>query len=85
MLTELDSKPVRFGRYQDCINLFERPAKSVSGQPRIKCNSFNMPTMDFAKLERIDVHCHAITPKYREFLLQSGHENPDGMPSIPVS
>jgi hypothetical protein len=43
-----------------------------------------MPSINFATLERVDVHSHAITPKYREFLIQTGHKNPDGMPSIPV-
>ena len=43
-----------------------------------------MPPIDFAKVERVDVHTHAITPKYREFLVQTGHRNPDGWPEIPV-
>lgn len=43
-----------------------------------------MSSINFAQIERIDVHSHAITPKYREFLLQTGHQNPDGMPGIPV-
>ncbi|TVY14349.1 Decarboxylase yanB [Lachnellula arida] len=42
-----------------------------------------MSSINFTKLERLDVHCHAITPKYREFLIQTGHQNPDGMPAIP--
>jgi cellulase/cellobiase CelA1 len=36
------------------------------------------------KRERIDVHCHVITPKYRKYLIEHGHKNPDGMPAIPV-
>ena len=43
-----------------------------------------MSSIDFATLERVDVHSHAITPKYREFLIQTDHQNPDGMPAIPV-
>lgn len=43
-----------------------------------------MSTADLATLERIDVHSHAITPEYRKFLVQTGHENPDGWPEIPV-
>jgi hypothetical protein len=43
-----------------------------------------MSSINFAKVERIDVHSHAITPKYRKFLIQNGHQNPDGMPEIPV-
>ena len=43
-----------------------------------------MPSINFATLERVDVHTHAITPKYREFLIQTGHRNPDGWPEIPV-
>ena len=42
-------------------------------------------TASLDKLERIDVHAHAITPRYREFLIQTGHNNPDGWPEIPVS
>ncbi|KAF3020302.1 hypothetical protein E8E14_013487 [Neopestalotiopsis sp. 37M] len=42
-----------------------------------------MSTTDLAALERIDVHSHAITPEYRKFLVQTGHENPDGWPEIP--
>jgi cellulase/cellobiase CelA1 len=36
------------------------------------------------KKERIDVHCHVVTPKYRQYLTEHGHQNPDGMPAIPV-
>ena len=36
-------------------------------------------------MDRIDFHCHAIPPGYREFALQNGHANPDGMPALPVS
>ena len=43
-----------------------------------------MASINIAALERVDVHSHAITPKYREFLIQNGHKNPDGMPLIPV-
>ena len=43
-----------------------------------------MSSINFDRLERVDVHSHAITPKYREFLIQTGHQNPDGMPAIPV-
>ncbi|KAL2075407.1 hypothetical protein VTL71DRAFT_350 [Oculimacula yallundae] len=34
-------------------------------------------------MAKIDVHCHAITPKYRQRLIDNGHQNPDGMPAIP--
>lgn len=43
-----------------------------------------MSQINFAELDRIDVHSHAITPKYREYLLQTGHDHPDGWPYIPV-
>ncbi|KAK6067511.1 amidohydrolase [Seiridium cupressi] len=42
-----------------------------------------MSSINLATLERVDVHAHAITPKYREFLIQTGHQNPDGWPEIP--
>lgn len=44
-----------------------------------------MSSFDFTTLERVDVHTHAIAPKYHEFLIQTGHQNPDGWPEIPVS
>ncbi|KAH9205497.1 hypothetical protein DL95DRAFT_348311 [Leptodontidium sp. 2 PMI_412] len=34
-------------------------------------------------MEKIDVHCHAVPPKYRQRLIENGHQNPDGMPAIP--
>lgn len=43
-----------------------------------------MSSPDFATIERVDVHAHAVTPRYREFLIQTGHQNPDGWPEIPV-
>lgn len=33
---------------------------------------------------KIDVHCHFIPPFYREVLEETGHEQIDGMPRIPV-
>lgn len=36
-------------------------------------------------MERIDVHCHAVPPGYRQYALDNGHEKPDGMPALPVS
>ena len=36
-------------------------------------------------MERIDVHCHAVPPGYRQYALVNGHEKPDGMPALPVS
>ncbi|KAF5548079.1 amidohydrolase [Fusarium phyllophilum] len=33
--------------------------------------------------QRIDLHCHAVAPGYRQYALQNGHENPDGMPALP--
>ncbi|KAK3695801.1 amidohydrolase [Podospora appendiculata] len=35
-------------------------------------------------MERIDVHCHAVAPGYRQYALDSGHEQPDGMPCLPA-
>ncbi|PVH79199.1 amidohydrolase 2 [Cadophora sp. DSE1049] len=34
-------------------------------------------------MAKIDVHCHAVPPKYRQRLIENGHQNPDGMPAIP--
>lgn len=34
--------------------------------------------------ERIDVHCHAVPPRYRQYAIDNGHEKPDGMPALPV-
>ncbi|RDW80297.1 hypothetical protein BP6252_04935 [Coleophoma cylindrospora] len=42
-----------------------------------------MSSINFANLERVDVHSHVITPKYRQFLIQTGHQNPDGWPGLP--
>lgn len=36
------------------------------------------------KMERIDVHCHAVPAAYRQYALDNGHEKPDGMPALPV-
>lgn len=36
-------------------------------------------------MQRIDVHCHAVAPGYRQYALDNGHEKPDGMPALPVS
>ncbi|KAI1498196.1 amidohydrolase [Biscogniauxia marginata] len=33
---------------------------------------------------RIDVHCHAVPPGYRQYALDNGQEKPDGMPAIPA-
>jgi hypothetical protein len=35
-------------------------------------------------MERIDVHCHAVAPGYRQYALDHGHDRPDGMPALPV-
>lgn len=35
-------------------------------------------------MERIDVHAHAVPPKYRQYMLDSGFDQPDGIASIPV-
>jgi 6-methylsalicylate decarboxylase len=34
-------------------------------------------------LSKIDVHAHFIPSFYRDALIQSGHQNPDGMPYLP--
>ncbi|KUJ21707.1 amidohydrolase [Mollisia scopiformis] len=34
--------------------------------------------------ERIDVHCHALPARYRQHLLDNGHQHVDGMPAIPI-
>lgn len=34
--------------------------------------------------QRIDVHCHAVAPGYRKYAIDNGHEQPDGMPALPV-
>lgn len=34
--------------------------------------------------QRIDVHCHAVAPGYRQYAIDNGHEKPDGMPALPV-
>lgn len=33
---------------------------------------------------KIDLHCHFIPEFYRQILIDTGHENVDGMPGIPV-
>ncbi|KAI0470407.1 amidohydrolase [Xylariaceae sp. FL0804] len=35
-------------------------------------------------MERIDVHCHAVPPGYREYAITNGHDKPDGMPALPA-
>ncbi|KAK3315850.1 amidohydrolase [Apodospora peruviana] len=35
-------------------------------------------------MERIDIHCHAVPPGYRQHALDNGHEKPDGMPALPA-
>ncbi|KAK8135649.1 hypothetical protein PG984_003589 [Apiospora sp. TS-2023a] len=35
-------------------------------------------------MQRIDVHCHAVPPGYRQFALDNGQERPDGMPALPA-
>ncbi|KAI9721331.1 MAG: hypothetical protein M1828_005191 [Chrysothrix sp. TS-e1954] len=35
-------------------------------------------------MERIDVHSHVVTSGYRQYLIENGHEKPDGMPAIPA-
>ncbi|KAK4215594.1 hypothetical protein QBC37DRAFT_386176 [Rhypophila decipiens] len=32
---------------------------------------------------RIDMHCHAVPPGYRQYAIDNGHSNPDGMPAMP--
>lgn len=34
-------------------------------------------------MDRIDVHCHALPPRYCQQLVDHGHSKPDGMPAIP--
>ncbi|RYP75907.1 hypothetical protein DL771_002171 [Monosporascus sp. 5C6A] len=34
--------------------------------------------------ERIDIHCHAVAPGYRQCAIDHGHEKPDGMPALPA-
>ncbi|KAK9419093.1 putative Amidohydrolase-related domain-containing protein [Seiridium unicorne] len=34
--------------------------------------------------QRIDVHCHAVAPGYRQYAIDHGHEKPDGMPALPA-
>ncbi|SPJ78455.1 uncharacterized protein FTOL_06844 [Fusarium torulosum] len=33
--------------------------------------------------QRIDLHCHAVGPGYRQYAIDNGHEKPDGMPALP--
>ncbi|KAK8066683.1 Amidohydrolase 2 [Apiospora hydei] len=35
-------------------------------------------------MKRIDVHCHAVAPGYRQYAIDNGHERPDGMPALPA-
>ncbi|KAK8078889.1 hypothetical protein PG994_002696 [Apiospora phragmitis] len=35
-------------------------------------------------MKRIDIHCHAVTPSYRQYAIEHGHEHPDGMPEFPA-
>ncbi|KAK8856777.1 Decarboxylase yanB [Apiospora arundinis] len=35
-------------------------------------------------MQRIDVHCHVVTPSYRQYAINHGHDHPDGMPDFPV-
>ncbi|KAI1846804.1 hypothetical protein JX266_007025 [Neoarthrinium moseri] len=35
-------------------------------------------------MERVDVHCHAVPPGYRQHAIDNGHEMPDGMPGLPA-
>lgn len=35
-------------------------------------------------LEKIDLHSHFVPPFYRDALLKTGHEHPDGMPAPPT-
>ncbi|KAK4188782.1 decarboxylase yanB, partial [Podospora australis] len=35
-------------------------------------------------MERIDIHCHAVPPGYRQYALDNGHAQPDGMPALPA-
>ncbi|ORY65435.1 amidohydrolase [Pseudomassariella vexata] len=35
-------------------------------------------------MQRIDIHCHAVPPGYRQYALDNGHEKPDGMPALPA-
>ncbi|GAB0138784.1 hypothetical protein EsDP_00007007 [Epichloe bromicola] len=34
--------------------------------------------------QRMDVHCHAVAPGYRQYAIDNGHEKPDGMPALPA-
>ncbi|OIW26906.1 hypothetical protein CONLIGDRAFT_601684, partial [Coniochaeta ligniaria NRRL 30616] len=34
--------------------------------------------------QRIDVHCHAVAPGYRQYAIDNGHAKPDGMPALPA-
>ena len=42
----------------------------------------NLPN-EGTRLTRIDVHAHFLPEDYRQAALAAGHENPDGMPSLP--
>ncbi|KAM0344914.1 hypothetical protein ACHAPU_007047 [Fusarium lateritium] len=33
--------------------------------------------------QRIDLHCHAVAPSYRQYAVDNGHSKPDGMPALP--
>ncbi|MCJ1393392.1 hypothetical protein MMC18_006266 [Xylographa bjoerkii] len=34
-------------------------------------------------MKRIDVHCHAVPPGYRQYALDNSYDKPDGMPALP--
>ena len=36
-------------------------------------------------MERIDTHAHFVPPAWRKLCEETGHDQPDGMPAIPVS
>ena len=47
-------------------------------------NNINFDQEFHTNMAKIDVHCHAVPPKYRQRLIENGHQAPDGMPAIPV-
>ena len=60
-----------------CI-IFPKAIPVVS--PEVGTTSLPMAKMQ----QRIDFHCHAIPPGYRQYAIDCGHEKPDGMPALPV-
>ena len=60
----------------------------LSTRPYIERQSqlrpFLVPSRTIMEQAKIDVHCHFIPDFYRQILEETGHENVDGMPGIPV-